>query len=1474
MMGKGLLVAVIAGIAYTVFGAGTGLCQSAVELPNGVKAVWDLDKAHREKTPTRERVCINGLWRWQPATDAAEAVPTDRWGYFKVPACWRGITDYMQKDCQTLYGHPSWKDEKLAEATTAWYQREITVPTEWTGRRVTLHVEYLNSFATVYVDGKKTGEMRFPWGDVDLTSACPPGKHVLSMLVVAMPLKGVMLSYSDTNVPKEVRGSVERRGLCGDVYLDAAPQGARISDVKMDTSVRKWEITFGVALQDLAAEGQYALRAQVMDKDRSVGEFTSEAFKATDLKNGRIAFTKQWKPEKLWDLHTPQNMYHVNLSLVDAGGKVLDTALPTQFGFREFWIDGRDFYLNGTRIYLCAVPLDNAQIGAALADYGAVRETLVRDKMFGVNFVYTHNYGCEPGTHLSFEEPLRAADDEGVLVALSQPHFGQYDWKAPDAEQTNGYARHAEFYVHVAGNHPSVVFYAMSHNATGYGDDMHPDQIDGIQDPRPDWARNSIKPALQAEAIVKRMDPARVVYHHSSGNLSAMYTLNFYVNFTPIQEMSDWFEHWATKGIKPFFTCEYGVPCTWDWTMYRGWYKGGRTFGSAQVPWELCIAEWNSQFFGDQAFKISEWEKENLRWEAKQFRAGNGWHRWDYPHDVDAAYDERFPVFAQYFTDNYRAFRTLGVSATNIWQYGDFWKLRQGVDRKRKEFKVDWDNLQRPGLSPDYLEAPFAWMNASYERSDWIPTVAADALFRNNMPLLAYIGGKAAAVTSKDHNFCPSETVEKQLIVINNSRQTVTCNCSWSLALPEPASGKKEVSVETGQMGLVPLSFALPASTKPGRYELSATFEFSKGDPQKDSFFIDVLPRPAALEGGAKIALFDPKGETGKLLSAMGVQSQPVDANADLSGYDTFVVGKAALTLDGPAPDIHRTADGLKVIIFEQTSEVLEKRFGFRVEEYGLRWVFKRLPDHPLLAGITEENLWNWRGDATILPPRLKYEKHPYTGEPMVKWCDIPVSRVYRVSNRGNVASVIIEKPARGDFMPVLDGGYSIQFSPLMEYHEGKGMVLFCQMDVTGRTESDPAAEMLARNILQYVSAWKPAAVRKVLYVGDPVGKSHLERAGLSPGTYEGGKLSADQVLVVGSGGGQKLAASAPAVADFLKAGGNLLAVGLEEQEANAFLPTKVGMKKAEHIAAYFPSFGKGSLLAGVSPADVHNRDPHDFPLISAGATVIGDGILAKAQNDNVVFCQLVPYTISSAQGAVASSVVNADDAVDGKQSALVAMGTTTQAGAQFGTQVKVVPQVGQTCTFAAFVKGVGVPVTVHLEVERAGRPWDRAVKAPDVLVPANEWTEIHTTFKVDKPFPQGWQPYIACAQDGARFRGDMFRLYEGEYVPWKAPAQGAQAVPATAKEPPNLITNPSFEKGLEGWYFNYGEQYNLRRTFRRASFLMTRLLANMGAAGSTPVLDRFHSPVDTAKAEKRWLDGFYLDTPEEWDDPYRFFCW
>ncbi len=1326
--GQALSASLWSGLLLVGTAAGRAAGALPAPLPPGVQVVWELDRAFREVTPTRERICLNGLWRWQPASPAAEAVPTNRWGFFKVPGSWPGITDYMQKDSQTVHAHPAWQDIRLREVTAAWYQREFTVPAGWGGRRLVLSAEYLHSFATVFVDGRRVGELHFPAGELDLTGVCRPGaRHELSLLVVALPLRGVLLSYTDTAAAREVQGAVARRGLCGDVFLASTPAGPRLEAVRVRPSVRRGQLTLETALRDLEAAPTYRLEFEVRDGDRPVRAFASPPFRAADLEVGRHTFTEAWRADKPWDLHTPQHQYTLQVALRDAAGRLLDVLPPVRFGFREFWIEGRDFYLNGSRLFLSTVPLDNAQVSAAAATYAGARESLERLRSFGINFVYTHNYDCLPGAHLSFAEILRAADDVGMLVALTQPHFSHYDWAGPAADHTNGYALHAAFYTRVAGNHPSVVAYATSHNATGYNEDMNPDLMDGRSAPRDAWARRNVERALRAEALLRALDPDRLVYHHASGNLGPMHLSNFYPNFVPVQELSDWFEPWATRGTKPVFLCEYGAPFTWDWAMYRGWFRGRREFGSAVVPWEFCLAEWNAQFLGDRAFALSEMEKRNLRWEARQFREGRLWHRWDYPHQLGSTdFPEREPVFARYLSDNWRAFRTWGLSANSPWEHHILFRLRPGVDRhRREELPVDWANLQRPGYSPDFLGERFERFDMAYARTDWQPTGAGAAILRNNRPLLAWLAGQPARFTSKDHLFLPGERLEKQLIVINNSRQTVRAVADWTLALPAPQTGHTNLVLETGQQARLPLAFALPADLPPGEYRLTARVAFDPGEVQADEFAVHVLPprpTPAARPASApRLVVFDPRGETRTLFERLGVAFQAVDAAAETGAHDLLVIGKGALTPDGPAPDIRRVRDGLRVLVFEQTTDVLEQRLGFRVTEYGLREVFPRLPDHPALAGLRPEHLRDWRGAATLLPPRLKYELNPkFNGAPTVTWCGLSVTRAWRCGNQGNVASVLIEKPARGDYLPLADGGFSLQYSPLLEYREGAGVVLFCQMDVTGRTEREPAAERLAANLLDYLATWKPMPERQPLYVGDPAGRAWLETAGfrlaafpqpekgianapaapvgVSP-TGHGAPLAPAQLLVVGPGGGVRLTEARPAVTQFLEAGGRLVALGWTQADADALLPFRVTFTPAEHIVAVFDPPPTGSPLAGIGPADVHCRDPRVLPLVTGGAVPVGNGVLAVAPRAPVVFCQLLP------------------------------------------------------------------------------------------------------------------------------------------------------------------------------WQFDYAKNHGLKRTFRRAVFLVNRLLANAGARGETPLLARWATPVQAGEPG-RWLEGFYLDRPEEWDDPYRFFRW
>ena len=257
--------------------------------------------------------------------------------------------------------------------------------------------------------------------------------------------------------------------------------------------------------------------------------------------------------------------------------------------------------------------------------------------------------------------------------------------------------------------------------------------------------------------------------------------------------------------------------------MYRGWYKGKREFGSAAVPWEFCMAEWNAQFLGDQAFQISD--------DGEGEPALGGPASSAVPGSLASLGLSQSTLGSRTDDDHARpswpctAPPTAGLSAPGAcrrihqWEYGTFWKLRDGVNKNaRKELKVDWENLQRPGYSPDYIDERFERMDLAYERADWIPMAPAQALLRNNMPLLAYIAGAPSHFTSKDHNFLPAESVEKQLIVINNSRETVSGECEWTLALPQAATGSKAVTVPDRRAGTH--SVALRSSRRTARRQI------------------------------------------------------------------------------------------------------------------------------------------------------------------------------------------------------------------------------------------------------------------------------------------------------------------------------------------------------------------------------------------------------------------------------------------------------------------------------------------------------------------------------------------------------------------------------------------------------------------------------------------------------------------------------
>ena len=99
------LAASVACLLLAVQGAASG---RDAPLPAGVEAVWDLDKACREATPTSERISINGLWRWQPADEAGDDGSRRQLGILQGP----GALVFQQPDPLSASGLEEQESER------------------------------------------------------------------------------------------------------------------------------------------------------------------------------------------------------------------------------------------------------------------------------------------------------------------------------------------------------------------------------------------------------------------------------------------------------------------------------------------------------------------------------------------------------------------------------------------------------------------------------------------------------------------------------------------------------------------------------------------------------------------------------------------------------------------------------------------------------------------------------------------------------------------------------------------------------------------------------------------------------------------------------------------------------------------------------------------------------------------------------------------------------------------------------------------------------------------------------------------------------------------------------------------------------------------------------------------------------------------------------------------------------------------
>ena len=1134
------------------------MVKADAPLPDGAEQnPGSLEDAWRQVTPTREKVCLNGLWRFRPVVkgEAAAGVPAsgDCWGWFKVPGIWPDSRAALSGGAQQVWFAP-WLEEHDGATVfeQAWYQRRFVVPKAWEGRRIALEFTMLQTHAQAFVNGEPCGELWYPGGPLDLTGKLKPGaEQELSLLVTARPLTAERNAFMAPDRVITDKASVKLRGLTGDLFLCSTPPAARLADVQVITSVRAGAVTFAAETEGLP-QGRYRLRAEVGGCGEARRVFESGAL--TPDEAGNLRFSAPWPEAKRWDTDTPQNIYTNTLTLSDEAGRVIDTLTPVPFGFREIRIEGRDFVLNGSVVHLRALHNTSANGSADKATAAASRELCRRMFEYGFNAIIGGNYDFAPGSVGYLDGLLDACDETGMLMAFSLPHKKDFGNKLDDPQMAELYRKQTAWLVRRARNHPSVILYAMNHNSTGYYGDQNPLKIDGVYDIlnvaadlKNDWVPKQRKQAFITDSIAKAIDPTRPVYHHESGNLGDMHTVNCYLNWAPVQERSDWMEHWATRGVKPIFFVEWGLPHISSWSSYRG----PKFIWRCEAFQSLWASEFAAQIWGDAAYRDDAAAAKALDHEEKLWAAGKpfAWSTLNAPlRNLPQNYTG---VQAHFADDNWKSHRAWGVSAMLPWDQGDFWQRVK--ETPPAEVSDALKGLKLPGIAPDRAFAGGQYIQDLGGRDAYVPTAVGSSFLRWNMPDCAFIGGPADAFTSKDHLFAPGALVRKSLVILNDRRRAQQVKWTWRL-LQKGETLREErgsVVVAAGAQARIPVDFVVPPQAKDGAdVQVTAAFEFEGGRVQTDASAVRAVAPAQPPSLAAPVLLVDPRGLTAALFDRLHVPYVRFDGSREPGANEVVVIGREALDKKG-LPWLAKLSAGARVLVFEQRAEVLEGALGFRIAERGSRALFPRLA-HPVTQGFDETSFRDWSGSATLVPPHLPDLPAAESHDPKWTWCGFENTHVWRCGCRGNVASVLIEKPAKGDWRALVDGEFDLQYAALLETVVGRGRAVFCQLDVTGRTEPDPVADRLVVSLLAYLGAAEPKPARATVCLGESAAALARELGVASSPAEAAGRL-----LVASSG------ASAPSgLGAAVEQGLNVLCLGMSADELKTWCPVPVAAAK------------------------------------------------------------------------------------------------------------------------------------------------------------------------------------------------------------------------------------------------------------------------------------------------------------------------
>ncbi len=419
----------------------------------------------------RQEIPLNGLWDFYPEGG------TERHD-IRVPSFWDAPQDY---------GYPT----NWLHLRHGVYRKQFTVPTSMRDQTIFLGIERVSVIAKVFINGKQVGAedsngylmLQLPY-EIDLTPHLNlEGENRLEVqvwggksIIHGSDSQDKLMQEDDFPPDTKIEGRFlypycvdhwdGRRGLNSDVALVAKPK-VHVADVFVIPNLHKNghpaddEVMIRLTLANCDSKSH---KVQVRNRATLVGGSagkTFEPFTVTLPAHSTMEVNVQnarWPDAAYWWPHDPK-LYVLETSLVERGQPV--DAAKTRFGFREFYVNGDHYELNGIRANLRGDAYEFSwhegyRHGPSTAPVLSTKELIpqLQEQLVREYAKLNHNM-LRPHKASAYAGLYDLCDELGMMVLDEAPFWET--WVRTDERSKPNYEAWVRRWVKARRNHPSIV---------------------------------------------------------------------------------------------------------------------------------------------------------------------------------------------------------------------------------------------------------------------------------------------------------------------------------------------------------------------------------------------------------------------------------------------------------------------------------------------------------------------------------------------------------------------------------------------------------------------------------------------------------------------------------------------------------------------------------------------------------------------------------------------------------------------------------------------------------------------------------------------------------------------------------------------------------------------------------------------------------------------------------------------------------